>query len=118
MAGTSEGGKKSAAKLTAKDPDYYRKLAQRVRSRGRSANHPAVFEAGTDRPRVEGAKGGKAAARARRASEEAEAPGDSEATAVRTAESAAPNVQQKGTVAGGAGGSGRPADAAERGDQA
>ena len=65
MAGTRDGGKKAAARLLAKDPDYYKKLAQRVRSRGRSANHPAVFEAGTARARVEGAKGGKAAARAR-----------------------------------------------------
>ena len=28
MAGTRDGGKKAAARLLAKDPDYYKKLAQ------------------------------------------------------------------------------------------
>lgn len=71
-----EAARKRAAALKAKDPDYFKKLAARVRRRGRSASAPAGFAADPARARVAGSKGGKARARSRALAEgsEGEAP--------------------------------------------
>ena len=62
MAGTSEGAKKAAETLRKKNPNHFRELAQKVRTRGRRTGHSALFEAGSDRARMAGAQGGKARA--------------------------------------------------------
>jgi hypothetical protein len=59
MAGTSKGGKKSAKKLTAKDPNYFSNLAKRSRKpRGGKAS-PGSFKPGNPYA----SKGGKASKR-------------------------------------------------------
>lgn len=82
-----EAAKKIAAERLARDPDYYKKLAQRVRRRGRSTSTPAGFAADPEMARVAGAKGGQATARAKKEAaageEKAALPGD----AVQTGES-------------------------------
>lgn len=62
MAGTSEGAKKAAETLRKKNPNHFRELAQKVRTRGRRTGHSALFEAGSDRTRMAGFQGGKARA--------------------------------------------------------
>lgn len=62
MAGTSEGAKKAAETLRKKNPNHFRELAQKVRTRGRRTGHSALFEAGSDRTRMAGSQGGKARA--------------------------------------------------------
>ncbi len=67
-----EAAQRRAARLKAKDPDYFKKLAGQVRRRGRSASAPAGFAADRARARVAGSKGGQARARSRAAQESTE----------------------------------------------
>ena len=55
MAGTVAGGKKAAAKNTAKDPDFYRRIGKIGGSNGNTGG----FAANPDLARIAGAKGGR-----------------------------------------------------------
>lgn len=55
MAGTKEGGKKAAAKITARDPGFY----ARIGSKGGKNGHTGGFAANPELARIAGAKGGK-----------------------------------------------------------
>lgn len=54
----SEAAKARAARLKAKDSDHFKKIARRVRRRGRQASAPNGFAANPAMARVAGAKGG------------------------------------------------------------
>lgn len=55
MAGTLKGGKKTAAKLKARDPNYYVKIG----AKGGAASNTGGFAANPELARIAGAKGGK-----------------------------------------------------------
>ncbi len=55
----SQAAKKIAAERLAKDPDYFKKLAQRVRRRGRQASAPSGFAANPEIARIAGSKSRK-----------------------------------------------------------
>lgn len=66
MSGTSKGGKKAAAKLLAKDPDYYRNLAKRAKRPRGGNSTPGSFANDPARASVAGSKGGKKSGEVRR----------------------------------------------------
>jgi hypothetical protein len=61
MSGTSEGGRKTRDRLTAKDPDFYRKIGAKGGKNGRRTG----FFLNRELARIAGKKGGLATARKR-----------------------------------------------------
>ena len=63
MGGTHEGAKKTAARLLAKDPDYYKKLRAKHKKPTGGLHSSAGFDKDPARARLAGSKGGKASKR-------------------------------------------------------
>ena len=80
MGGTREGGLKAAAKLKAKDPDYFKKLRSKVKQPTGGKHAANGFDADPERARSAGTKGGRVSRRRKTAD------GDQEEAQVRDPE--------------------------------
>lgn len=85
MSGTAKGGKKGAAKILARDPDFYKKIGAKGGKKGTTGGF-AAGEAGRERARVAGAKGGSISRRGKKEEIHTALPGTYAADLVRDEE--------------------------------